>query len=297
MKIVLGVDNEYIYREAVSLLGRLRFANSEIVAANVCEPVPLPAYAGAMLAPIEEIETERLDHSRNFLSSISYEISNRCGVDEISERSLIGSTANEILQVAKEEKADLVAIGSRRLGKMRSFFSGSVGRALVLNAETSFLVARSGVDGATDVSAIFATDHSDYANRCLDELLRLNPAGLTEIHIVFAADTVEELWMAAEDGSGGVMQEGPLTEQMKKMGEALVDKCIQSGRLADYRLVRQSQFNAIRHRMNATKSDLLILGAERHGLLERLLVGSVTLHEIVAEDFSVLVIRLPEENS
>ena len=35
----------------------------------------------------------------------------------------------------------------------------------------------------------------------------------------------------------------------------------------------------------------------RHGIMERTMFGSVSLHEILNEDFSVLVIRLPEEEN
>ncbi|RYG31629.1 universal stress protein, partial [bacterium] len=48
--------------------------------------------------------------------------------------------------------------------------------------------------------------------------------------------------------------------------------------------------------MSETGSDLLILGARGHGLIERLLIGSLALHVVVAEPYSVMVLRLPVQS-
>jgi len=297
MKIVLGVDTEDIYREAVCLLGRLKFPFSEVVAVNVCEPVPLPAYAVALLAPIDEMEAHKRERSNHLLESVSSEIERITHSVCIGTQGRIGSPSHEMMDAAEQESADLIAIGSHRLGPLESFFTGSVGRALSIHSETSFLVARSGIEDSAEVSAVFATDHSEHSDRCLEELLRLNPLGLTKIHIVFAAETQGDLWAPAERLGFGDLDEDQLGVQLDAIGSKLADKCLQSGRYADYRQVRENPDHALHHRMNATKSQLLILGGKRHGVMERTMFGSVSLHEILNEDFSVLVIRLPEEEN
>jgi hypothetical protein len=40
-----------------------------------------------------------------------------------------------------------------------------------------------------------------------------------------------------------------------------------------------------------TKSDLLVLGAQGHGFLARLRMGSKSFHQVVSERYSVLVLR------
>jgi len=295
MKIVLGVDTEDIYREAACLLGRLKFPSSEVVAVHVCEPAPLPAFAVALFAPVDAMETHKVERSNHLLGSVSGEIERLSHSVCIGTQSRIGSPSYEIIEAAEQECADLVAIGSHRLGPIQSFFTGSVGRALSVHSETSFLVARSGIEENSEVTAVFATDHSEHSDRCLDELLRLNPLGLTKIHIVFAADTEQDLRAPAERLGFGDVDADRLGVELDAIGSKLADKCLQSGRFADYRFVREDPDRALHHRMNATKSQLLILGGKRHGIMERTMFGSVSLHEILNEDFSVLVIRLPEE--
>lgn len=296
MKIVLGVDSGRVYQEATSLLARLKFEHASVIPINVSEPIPADAYGEGVLAPILAVEELRLSESKKYLGEAAELISPAMSEEKIPGIGVIGFPGEELMGLAEKEKAGLIAIGSRRLGKVRDFFAGSVGRALTIGSDISFLVARSGMEDEKEVTAVFATDHSEYADRCLEELLRLNPVGLTKLHLVFAADTNADVRLALDYTDGGIAESTEeVNADIQTIGLGLVSRCEETGRFADYHLVRQTPYEGIRHRMNATKADMLIVGAERHGVLERLIVGSVALHEVVAEEFSVLVIRVPQE--
>ncbi|AIE86598.1 putative universal stress protein UspA [Fimbriimonas ginsengisoli Gsoil 348] len=291
------MDKGGLYREAIHLLSRLQFAESDVLLAHACEPVRMPAYAGSILAPVDELEAERLSSMREVLREATEMASLENVGEAVIECPLDGKATEQIMEIAAREHADLVAVGSRRHGILGSFFTGSVGRALAIGARESFLIARSGVVGRGDVRAVFATDHSKYADACLEELLRLDPLGITELHFVFAQDGEMATLAEAAGESGEVPQSvEELVAEVKAKGALLVESCIDSGRLADYEMVFDFTIEALRKKMYDLKADLLILGAQGHGFIERLLIGSLALHEVVAEPFSVLVLRIPEDD-
>jgi nucleotide-binding universal stress UspA family protein len=43
--------------------------------------------------------------------------------------------------------------------------------------------------------------------------------------------------------------------------------------------------------MTEQNGDLLILGAQGHGFLHRIMLGSVALHQIAVEEYPVLIVR------
>lgn len=295
MKTVIGLDLDEFYREAVHLLGRLDFAGNHPILAfadnaaiSPAEMAILPPCASSLRS--EQVRIDRMFHAAD----------RACDEANLTrpriERRVAGNPSTTILNVAKDERADLVAIGSRRRGPLGSAFLGSVGRALAISGENSFLIGRGGTAARGNARAVFATDHSPYADGCLDLLLEINPVGLTDIHFVFATELGREVLKAV---AGGDPEDEPSLDELrdlaKQKGEALVQKCLESGRNADYRIVDDYASDGLRGAMYETRSDVLILGARGHGFLERLVIGSLSLHVVVAEPFSVLVLRLPKE--
>jgi nucleotide-binding universal stress UspA family protein len=78
-----------------------------------------------------------------------------------------------------------------------------------------------------------------------------------------------------------------LTEKTEGVCETL--KTI--GAKCEARVVDMEPIAAIRYMMSETKADLLILGAQGHGFIERLTIGSISLYEVIAEPYNVLLIR------
>lgn len=297
MKIVVGIDSEHLFREAIHLLGRLDFVGARPVLAHVSDAFLAPYMDGAVLPPMAEVVRVARQSENRLLD----EADRACDEASLSRnrevRRLEGNPSLEILNLVEAEHADLVAIGSHRKGGLESAFLGSVGRALAISGDRSFLIGRSGVADRGNVSAVFATDHSHYADGCFDELLRLDPSGLTDIHIVFAAERGREfLRQTAGIGDDEEPAFDEIRERIRAKGEAMVQRCLESGRQADYRMVDGYALDALRNAMYETKSELLVIGAKGHGFLERLVIGSLSLHMVVAEPFSVLVLRHPKEH-
>lgn len=291
MRIVIGVDPDLNYREATHLLGRLRFARSKIVLAHVNETSLVPVYAGGVTLPVEEPDSERIARADQYLRSARTDSELSGSGETFTARALEGPVAKELMELAEHEGADLVALGSRRRGIRDSVFLGSVGRAFAIGAHESFLIARSGVTSQGNVRAVFATDHSEYADKCADELLRMAPEGLGEVRFVFSWDgSLDELRRAAGVEDHGVLQSF-LLDLVARKGQALVDKYREEGIFARYDIVDGFPIDTLRRVMYETKSELLVLGAKGHGFWSRLFVGSLALHCVVAEPFSVLIVR------
>ncbi|MGV3618515.1 MAG: universal stress protein [Fimbriimonas sp.] len=296
MRTVIGVDSEDFYREAIHLLGRLDFVGNWPILASVTPSIVSPAMVGVLLPPCPE--AVRIDHAAS--ERLMAEAERACDDASLSRHRehhrLTGNVADEILRLAEEKRAELIAVGSRRKGPIGSAFLGSIGRALAIGGDRSFLVARGGMSAHGSVRAVFATDHSPYADRCLDWLLQLDPVGLTDIRIVFATDLSRQALRAAlsvADDEDLSIDE--LRAKVSAKGDALVQRVLESGRQAEYHVVDEYASDALRSSMYAKKADVLIVGAQGHGVLERLVIGSLSLHMVVAEPFSVLVLRLPEE--
>jgi nucleotide-binding universal stress UspA family protein len=60
---------------------------------------------------------------------------------------------------------------------------------------------------------------------------------------------------------------------------------------AEFRVVKGHANDAIRDTMNDFGGELLILGAHGHSFLEQLLIGSVSLHQVVGEPYSTFLVR------
>jgi nucleotide-binding universal stress UspA family protein len=59
----------------------------------------------------------------------------------------------------------------------------------------------------------------------------------------------------------------------------------------DTRVYADAAASSIPVAMKETGAELLILGAQGHGFLERLTLGSTSFHQVMAEPYSVLVLR------
>ncbi|RYG24781.1 hypothetical protein EON82_09540 [bacterium] len=291
MRTLVGIDRDRLYGAALVLLGRLGFAENHVTLAHIgpavgaqLSPVPLVyAYydAGELAAVAKRVGTDLLQEATDVACA--------SGIDSVESVYEIGSSSVQLMRLADERRVDLVAIGSGQHGAVESFFLGSVGRALAIGAHQSFLISRREGNSTGPLKAVFATDHSEYANRCFSRLIDMNPEGLKHVTIVTAT---ESNLLATDDHPELSLTE--VEETMTLHGEEMVERLQATGRTAEFRLIEGFPAEAIAKAMTDTDADLLILGARGHGLIERVFIGSLALHAVVAEPYSVLVIRIPE---
>lgn len=293
MKSIIGIDTGGTYEPAIRLFARLNFPDPDVTLLNVADLV-LPYTSFAMPPTVEPMNqiVEGLRQAGEAAVSEAEELANSYGLAAKSEV-VSGPSVLTLLDRADELNADVLAVASTRKGTLATMFTGSMSRSIVTGSRHTVLVAKEGVQDHGPVEAVLATDHSPYMERAVDRFLALAPKGISKVHVVTSyevSDREAELLNAnlpALDGHIEKWIEGKLAEKC----QSLVGKLSQHGYQADYRLSASHPNEAIRNAMETTGSELLILGAQGHGFIERLFVGSVSFHQLVAEPYSVLILR------
>ena len=152
--IVCGVDGSSDSQRALSVAANYaRKLHAKLIVANVVavpDPVvPLYSYAPmgrpAMLGPevADSVQAE-LDGSEALLERIVAE----AGVERAERRTMLGIPAERLADLADDEEADLIVVGSRGRGAFRAAFLGSVSNSLVGVARCPVLVIPRGVTEA-----------------------------------------------------------------------------------------------------------------------------------------------------
>jgi len=278
MKSIVGIDGEGHYRSALHLLGRLAFERQSAELLHILNPTVLaeqgivaPSYAAAL--QIDETWKAVADA---LLAQAQREAAG-LGVDS-NVLTLIGKPAPTLIERAAEIHADLAVIGSTHKSRYGAFLLGSVGRALTIGAHQSLLVAKREHAEAGPLTAVFATDGSEYADACLRMFVRMAPKGIRRLVIVTAVDFLET--------------DRPDSPEREHVNQ-LVDHVCEAGIKTEGHVVEGNPPQVIDAMMKSVHADLLIMGAQGHGFFNRLLVGSLSLQEVVATPHSVLLLRLP----
>lgn len=275
MKAILGIDVAGAYKPALRLLERLKIQFDEILLVSALE---------------RDVAVER-ERTEAVLSEVAKRVEEngvRCRSEVVP-----GRAAEVLIELGERESADLIAVQSERKGAFRSFFFGSVSRGLTIGANRSLLISKdhSVPDGA--IGAVFATDHSSYSQLVADEFIRLAPKGIGKLHIVSAVSMQDySFWAEHFDPYRSTEErEKALQKEFRDRNAALAERFLKEGYQATYESPIGSANEAIVQAMESQGAELLIIGAQGHGFVERMLIGSVSLHQVVIEPHSVLLIR------
>lgn len=299
MKATVGIDAELRYESALTLLGRLKFADLHLDLLHVFQP--LSAAVTAEISGPEPggyVPAEALDHM---------EEANRARGEAILEQALakakklelhptgtlmLGFPAQQILSYADETHSDLVCVTAHRHGAFECFVLGSVCRALVIAAKQSILIAKGNPEDTGDLKVVVATDHSSYSNRCMEKLFRLAPAGLGEVTVLSVVEPDMFIPVSPEAAKVMVEEEQKHWDEVKCKTEQLCRRFQELGATTHSKVLMDDPKTQIAETMHETGADLLIMGAQGHGFLERIAAGSVSLQQVVAENYPVLIIRI-----
>lgn len=292
MKVIVGVDAKGAYKPAVKLLGRLGVPKAAVTLLNVVSPVMpyLPAEASD-----SELQSDYLKIVENDgLRALDEATDIACGLDLHARSKLVfGSPANCLMEEVSAQHADLVAVAATHHGTWSSSFLGSVCRALAIGCSASLLISKGGEADSGPLKAVFATDHSAFSERCLDRFIAMGAHGIRDIHVVSAyslSDAQAEVLSKNLAALGGDADRW-LEERTQCKNEEVCKKLRAAGYATTSSAVQGSPSNAIREAMQDTHAQLLIVGSHGKGFIARTFIGSVSLHQVVAEPYPVLVIR------
>jgi nucleotide-binding universal stress UspA family protein len=289
VKAVVGVGFMKECLAGLDLFVRLRFPDPSAVLVHTVESVLpdggfVPIDASNAIA---EIQRQRKEDGEKRSSEVAAELAAK-GVPS-TQAMTFGRPAHEITAAAERERADLIIAGSNQKGGLETFLMGSVTRALVTDAKRSILVGKRALAQGEKVSAVLATDHSEYADKCVDALIAMAPGGLGKVTVVYADTTSDEVWDAIKDELPEGQDRDTLVQRRNDEVCAKVRKVCGT---VESVVLRGDAEDVLDATMKKTGADLLIIGAHGHGFLERLLMGSTAMRMVGNSPWNVLVLRV-----
>lgn len=293
MKVVIGLDEFLPSRQAVDLFLELGFPACDTLLAYVIESM-LPDGSFTDLSadhPIGKMMREAAAIGRDVLDQSRCRFQDR-GLDCRTDL-LYGPPGKVLLDTASRESADLIVVGCNRRSALDDLLLGSTARALLHEAPQHLLIGRQPVGRAGGLNAVLAIDQRDNADNIVSELLQLHPEALGRIDILTVNSFgCSDLGNLDKLPAPLAEVEGWISEGLEEKNECLARVLSQLG--ADCRPVvveGEDPAHAITIAADQAQADLIIIGAERHGFLDRHVRRCVSEGLLANDKRSLLVLR------
>jgi len=203
------------------------------------------------------------------------------------------SVVKAITTYAEENDVDLIVLGTRGLGGFSRLRLGSVSSGVATHAKMPVLVARSGKSGQVTPlkSFVVATDGSTNSKSAVlgaARFSKLMGATLKVLHILY----IPEIAYAANVP----VPIAEIEEGARSRGEKVLEEAASLAEVAGTKATCEmrkgvSPAQGIVDYAEASKADLIILGARGLGGFKKLLMGSVSNSVLHYSGCSVLVVR------
>lgn len=291
MKIVLGAHSQATHQHAIDLLSRMQFAEPEVTAVSAAEPIySVPVTMSSSMALSSDVFRALHTAAVANAEQAANELNSR-GI-RTHAKVADGLAADALMRVADEISADLIAVGSEQKSAIGALFLGSVTRALAAGAKQSILVARPTI-ASGPVRAVLAVDGSAYCDRCVDHLINFQPKGLGHVTVLQVIEPVVDTMSAAVHVPIATTQEvyARMEEFATNHTQQVVDKLTAAGIEASPVVRTGPVLVTIRKVVQDTDSEMIILGAQGHGFMHRVLIGSIAMHVVASESYSALIMR------
>jgi nucleotide-binding universal stress UspA family protein len=212
----------------------------------------------------------------------------------IVRRSIVsGRPASVIVDEATALSAELVVVGSRGRGPMRSMVLGSVSAEVVDHAPCPVLVVRQPVV----TSILFATDGSASARGALEFLAAARYLGDRPVQVLSVgqrpgtATPIEALY----DSARPVVYRDSVVdrEHVEAKAAHAVQVLRAAGHPASWTIAAGDPAHEIVEAAMGFRSDLIVVGSRGNTGFDRLLLGSVARNVLLHSSASVLIVREP----
>ena len=292
MRIVLALDGSPSSLDTRDLLAALPWPQGTTICLVSAFQIPAgwftdAAMAGDWLASAEEALRRQVQQA---LAAMAAPLESRGWI--IEQRVAQGRAATEIMSIAEDVDADLIVLGSRGHGLIRSMLLGSVSAEVADRAPRSVLVAR----GKRVSRVLIATDGSECASIIPDVLAEwgaLRGLEATALSVAPVDSPAFELLVTLY-----TLGDEPLERQREQLLASSREHAAQmTRRLSAIGVPAQADVrsgDAAHEIIRAAKerhADLIVTGSRcLHGL-DRWLLGSVGRNVLLHADASVLIIR------
>lgn len=287
MKILIAVDGSHQSGHLAHALKAFSPGN-EILLLHAIH-VPQLAYPGTGMTVGHEFlrraeEAMRAEGERildEFTSRIPPEIG------KIDKRIETGPPAEVIVDLASEEKVDLVMIGSRGLGMIREHALGSVSHRVTLHSPCSTLVVKSGIDQIKHL--LLPIEHKEDADEAI-EFLSKRPfpkdMHISLLHVIPFMQPVLPI--------GALIPETFKKDLLAGGEKFLGDQAARVGSLGysvSSDVITGAPSQSIHEHAQAMNVDLVVMGVRRGRALNRFLLGSVSHSVVHHSSCSVLLLK------
>lgn len=269
---MIAVDAQGNSDAAVVLFSRLNFPDCHATVIHSVESIlPDGSFPGAesthqlgeMIDEMEDAGQKAIDESALKLGGCVFE-----------KRCVQGDPLRNLIDLARQDSCALIVVGTQDRSNFEKVLMGSVTRGLLTKAEHSFLVGKPYGSQTGPVTAVFATDHSEYCDRCADLLIEMRPAGLDKLIVLSVVD-MEEVPEAIQSD----------TDRLATRFRSVFPDVVSV-------VARGEVEPNIHSTMLSNNAEMVIVGAQGHSALDRLLgSGSTSFHQVEQEPYSTLVLR------
>jgi nucleotide-binding universal stress UspA family protein len=210
----------------------------------------------------------------------------------------IGTAAEEVVSLAEEIGAGLVAMGSRGKGGIRRLTMGSVSDSVVRHAHCPVIVVR-GEPVVFPTRILLATDGSEDANLAASTAADLTKSAKSKLHVVCVEYTPAVFYelpgTIMDPALQGRMEEGAeestktkLKEHVQNIGDAGIE-------VAGVHTMEGFPDEEIVRLAGRLSAGLIVMGSRGLGPLRRALMGSVSDSVVRHAHCPVLVMRQEKE--
>ena len=216
----------------------------------------------------------------------------------------VGEVRSELLSIVKDEKIDLVVMGTHGRNAFERFLLGSLTERMLRKLNVPILTV-SHLDPARELrkagpvplrQVLYATDLSDNAAAGMKfsiELARGAGARLTVLHVLKALDTV---YWGAEGGYIGPELETFREDAVSRLRHSIPDKAAEGVQINPM-MIEGDPYREILRIADEEKADLIVINLQGKTLFERALLGSTAERVIRSAHVPVLSIPLDAEVS
>ena len=290
-RVVVGVDGSDGARAALRyafLAAARRGAALDVV---VAYPAGIPwRWNPAIDAP--DVESVRADLGAR-ADTFGAEVRRTTpGVEDVPVSILTAPGAAARVLVDSAEGADLLVVGSRGRGAVRSAILGSVALHVIGDAPCPVVVVHQGAydvaaEGPVVVGLDDSADAPDVLLAAFGEAARL----VAEVRTVTAYEAGDD-W--GEVNSTGAPSAAQLREHVQRRIDEIVEQARKDAAAAGTptvhtELVEGSAYDVLPER--AQGAQLLVVGRRGHSAVHRLVLGSVALHAVVRTACPVMVVH------
>jgi nucleotide-binding universal stress UspA family protein len=306
MKIVIAVDRCRHARAAVQFLRQLRWpTGSAFTLLHVLRLVTISGgwqlhYHPELWKPFTAERKKLSEQAQRFLERLGTQL--RPGNARLDVLVKWGLPLMGIMEVLKEQRADLVVVGSRGLSGVRRFLLGSVSEGVLNSAPCSVLISRGQGKGASRARArylrvLLAVDESEHAVTIARWLRVLGIPATSQVTILHVVEPPDDRVSQLLNTTAPKFREAAqaLIRVTKERGRQVLERArkvvTHLGLTIHPVLVEGRPAEEIIRAAERTHADLVILGSRGMARLKGAFLGSVSRRVARHAPCSVLVVR------